>query len=161
MIKIYRAKKKEALDIKKILSEIWEHSYGNIYSPETIQRITSEWHNPEILVSQIKNPDFFFGVAKENNQIVGLTTVRKLNEETLMMYRLYVNPNFQRQGIGSKLVNEAIEVFPKAKRLRIEVEEQNKKGVSFYSKYGFKEVGRKIKKIGSDKIPTIVMEKDL
>lgn len=160
-MKIYRAKVEEVPEIKKVLSETWVDTYGRTYSQETIQKVTTEWHNPELLASQIQNPDFFFGIAKEDNHIVGLTTVRKLDEETIMMYRLYVHPDYQRHGIGTKLMEEAIKSFPGAKKLRIEVEEQNQKGISFYRKQGFKELGKKIEKVGNDTLPTVEMEKNL
>jgi ribosomal protein S18 acetylase RimI-like enzyme len=43
----------------------------------------------------------------------------------------------------------------------LEVEEENKKGVSFYYKQGFSEVERKVDNIEGEQMTTIVMEKTL
>ena len=48
---------------------------------------------------------------------------------------LFVDPNFQGKGIGSKLVSYVAEMFPV---LEVEVFEQNKIGIPFYEKLGFK-----------------------
>ncbi len=161
MIEVQRAQVEEVPEIKRVLSSTWIDTYGEIYSEEAIQKITSRWHAPELLASQIQNPDFFFGVAKENGVIVGLTTVRKLDKETLFMYRLYISPDRQRQGIGSRLLDEALRIFPGIKRIKLEVEERNHKAISFYEKMGFKEVGRKVEEVEGEKRPLIEMEKKL
>lgn len=160
-MEIHRARVEEVPEIKKVLSETWIDTYGNTYSQETIQRVTIEWHNPELIASQIRNPDFFFGIAKDGKNVVGLTTVRRLDEDTLMMDRLYVHPDYQRQGIGTKLMEETIQSFPGANRLRLEVEEQNQKGIDFYRKQSFLEISRRTEKVGDDTMPVIEMEKTL
>ena len=158
---IQRAKKEEVHEIKKLLSETWVNTYGGIYSPDTIQNITSQWHKPELLVSQIQDPNVYFGVAKDQNQIVGLVTIRRIDENVLMMFRLYIHPTYQRKGIGTKLMEEALKIFKGCRKLKIEVEEQNIKGISFYKKMGFKEIGRKTEKIGNNEMLTIEMEKGI
>ena len=127
---IQRAQKEEIHEIKKLLTETWINTYNEIYSPDTIKNITSQWHKPELLIVQIQDPDVYFGLAKEQDKIVGLITVRRENNDNLTMYRLYIHPNFQRQGIGTKLIQEALKVFKGCKKLNIEVEQQNMKGVS-------------------------------
>lgn len=154
-----RAKKEDVYDIKKLLSETWVNTYGGIYSKDTIQNITSQWHKPELLVLQIQDPVVYFGIAKEQNQIVGLITLRRVDKNILIMNRLYVHSHFQRKGIGTKLMEEALKMFQGYQELRIEVEEQNIKGISFYKKQGFKEIRRKIEKVGKDEILTIEMVK--
>jgi hypothetical protein len=45
--------------------------------------VTSAWHDPKLLASQIKDPGIFFGVAKdENDRILGLATARKRGTDT-------------------------------------------------------------------------------
>lgn len=161
MIKISRAKIGDLMEIKNLLSETWKSTYGNIYSQDTIKNITSDWHDPKKSASQIEDPNCFFAVAKENNKIIGLTTVSQVDDKVIMMYRLYIGQNYQRQGIGTKLMQSAISFFKGYKKIRIEVEEKNNKGVYFYRKHGFIIIGKKIEEIGNDKMPTVEMEKDL
>lgn len=162
MITIHKVKLEEISEVKELLSHTWKDTYGSFLSSETIDKIISSWHDPKLLANQAQNPDIFFGVAKnEKGEIVGLVTVRKIDNETLMMYRLYVHRDYQRQGIGKKLMNEAINIFPQTKKLRLEVEEQNNKGLSFYLKQGFKEVERKDNKVENETMKVIVMEKEI
>ena len=161
MITIERVKVEDVPEVKQLLSETWIDTYGSFLSLETIQKVTSTWHDPKLLAEQAQNPDIFFALAKNEGRKVGLITISKIDKDTLMMNRLYVHTNFQRQGIGSKLVEQALKVFPNAKKMRLEVEEENRKGLAFYLKQGFKEVERKQEKVEGETMNVIVMEKDL
>ncbi|MBX3082659.1 MAG: GNAT family N-acetyltransferase, partial [Anaerolineae bacterium] len=109
-----------------------------------------------------QHPDLFFAVAKdENGRKLGLITARKVDDATLMLHRLYVHPKFQRQGIGSKMLDAALIEFPTAKTMRLEVEEENKKGYAFYVKQGFKDIDRKTETVEGEVLKIIVMEKSL
>ncbi|NIM93662.1 MAG: GNAT family N-acetyltransferase [Anaerolineales bacterium] len=162
MVTIQRANVKEVQEIKQVLSETWVDTYGSFLPKDTIQKVTTVWHNPEQLVSQIQNPDVFFGVAKdEGNTIRGLVTARKLGDDMVVIDRMYVSPQYQRKGIGSRLLEESINAFPGIKKFLLEVEEQNTKGLSFYQKHGFKEVSRKEERVEDEILMVIEMEKQL
>lgn len=162
MISISKAKPEEVLEIKKLLKETWMSTYAHIFSPESIELVTSEWHSPELLVQQINNPDNFFAVAKDENIIVGMCNASLLQEgKTVNVQRLHISPSYQRQGIGSKLMNEIVKAFPKASMVELEVEKQNYKAQAFYKKLGFKESGEKVFEVNGIKLPCLVMEKSL
>ena len=162
MVIVQRAKVEEIQEIKRVLSDTWIDTYGSFLSQDTIQKVTTVWHDPQLLASQVQNPDIFFGVAKdESNTILGLVTVRKQDDDTVVVGRLYVNPQYQRKGIGSKLLEESIIAFPGTRRLRLEVEKQNEKGLSFYQKQGFREISRKEEKVEDETLEVIEMEKQL
>lgn len=160
MITIHKAKVEDVFKIKKLLHETWTATYSDIYSSEAIEMVTSEWHSPELLTKQIQNPDMFFGVAKNGNMIVGMCNAMLTHEgKVVNIQRLHVSPHYQRQGIGSMLIKEAIKAFPSASKVDLEVEKQNHRAFSFYQKHGFKEVGAKVFEIKHVRIPCIVMEK--
>ena len=58
---------------------------------------------------------------------------------------IVVDEGYQRQGIGSNLLQKAIEFAIESgkKSLSLEVDESNKKAISFYQKYAFIEVSRR------------------
>jgi len=162
MITIERVTAEDIPEVKQLLSYTWKDTYGSFLSAKTIEKVTTVWHNPETLKSQAENPAIYFAVAKnENRKIVGLITVGRIDEHSVHMWRLYVHPEAQRQGIGSQLLTAALKEFPNAKVMSLEVEEENKKGASFYYKQGFKEVERKIYEIEGERMRGIVMEKTL
>ena len=160
MITIERVTAEDIPEVKQLLSETWADTYSGILSPQTIQTVTTAWHAPHLLAQQAQNPDLFFAVAKdEHGKHLGLITIGKTDPDALMLYRLYVHPAFQRQGIGSKLVDAALIEFPAAKKMQLEVEADNKKGIAFYLKSGFKEIARRDETIEGEVLKVIVMEK--
>jgi ribosomal protein S18 acetylase RimI-like enzyme len=159
MITIHKVQQEDIPEVKQVLSRTWKDTYGSFLSDATIEKVTTVWHDPEALKAQAINPEIYFAVAKEGGKIIGLITVSKVDNITIFMNRLYIHPDYQRQGIGSKLFNSSLEAFPNAKVVRLEVEEENKKGLSFYLKQGFKEVERKTDEIEGEKLKSIVMEK--
>ncbi len=162
MVSVQRAKVEEAPEIKQALRETWLDTYSSCIPQDVIQRVTTLWHSPQLLASEIQNPKVFFGVAKdENNAILGLATARKRSADLVAVARLYVKPHYQRQGIGSQLLEASIIAFPGARRVRLEVEEQNEKGLSFYRKQGFKAISRHEERVEDITLTVIAMEKQL
>ncbi len=161
MINIEKVPPEEILEVKNLLSYVWKDTYGALYPPDIIEKITSIWHDPKALVQQAANPDTFFAVAKEEGKIVGLITVRKIDENTAFMSRLYIHPRHQRKGIGAHLMNAALKRFPSIKLLRLECEKQNDKACAFYTKQGFKIVGEKEEVVEGFPVKTVEMEKNV
>jgi ribosomal protein S18 acetylase RimI-like enzyme len=152
----------EIPQVKQLLSDTWSDTYGSFLSKSTIETVTAVWHHPDNLKAQAQNPAIYFATAKdETGTIVGLVTVRKISADTLFMQRLYVHPRQQRQGIGTHLLETAIKAFPAGRKLQLEVEEENKKGVAFYQKHGFRELHRKEEHIEGEILHIIMMEKVL
>ena len=148
--------------IKDLLTFAWRDAYSDILSPETIDKITNVWHNPELFRNQIEDPSSFFVVARdETGDIIGLATAVEVDEHTCMLARHYVRPDFQRIGIGEGLLNAALKHFPNATKLQVEVLEKNHKGFAFCIKSKFKEIRRISESIGNDIVSTIIMEKDI
>ena len=162
MIAIQPAEVGEVQEIKQVLSETWIDTYGPFLPLEVIRKVTSLWHSPETLSAEIKNERVFFNVAKnEQGEIIGLLTAGRPSEEVIYIARLYVLPGHQRQGIGARLMEACIAAFPGTETLRLEVEEQNEKGLSFYRKQGFREISRKEEGLEGVSLTVIEMEKKL
>ncbi len=159
---IQPAEVEEVREIKQVLSETWIDAYRPFLPLEVIQKITSLWHNPETLAAEIENERVFFNVAKdEQGKVVGLVTAGRPSEEVVYIARLYVLPGHQRQGIGSRLMEACVAAFPGTETLRLEVEEQNEKGLSFYRKQGFREISRKEEELEEESLTVVEMEKKL
>lgn len=67
--------------------------------------------------------------------------------------KLFIEPTFQSQGIGAKLLNFAIENHNAD---RLWVLEYNKRGIEFYKKHGFSLTGEKM--IEDEWVPLLKME---
>ena len=156
------AEVEEVREIKQVLSETWIHTYRPFLPLEVIQKVTTLWHSPETLAAEIENERVFFNVTKnKQGEIVGLVTAGRPSEEVVYISRLYVLPGHQRQGIGARLMDACIAAFPGTETLRLEVEEQNEKGLSFYRKQGFTEISRKEEELEGVSLTVVEMEKKL
>jgi len=158
VITIHAAQSDEVHQIRELLRRTWIDTYRQLLPEETIRAATSSWHTPEVLHGEINDDNTYFAIAKnEAGDVVGLTTVA-IRCDLLMMTRLYVDPHAQRKGIGSQLLQAAINQHPDARMIRLEVEQNNAKGYGFYRKMGFHETSRKELKIDNMVIPVIEME---
>lgn len=77
-------------------------------------------------------------IAKVDNQIVGFIGV---NRGKNIIEALFVLPAFQGQGIGSKLLDKALESLDNSRQISIEVVSYNERAKSLYKRYGFIEGG--------------------
>lgn len=160
MISFHRAQVIDAEEIKKLLFETWTKTYTDVYSPEAIKIITSEWHSIELLTKQIQDSDNFFSISKDGDKIIAMCNARITHDGTIInIQRLHVLPSYQRKGIGSQLIQEAIKAFPGAVGIDLEVERRNRQAYAFYRKHGFKEVGEKVFEVKGIRIPCAIMEK--
>jgi ribosomal protein S18 acetylase RimI-like enzyme len=160
MVQVVDASSGDALAIQKLLRETWKDTYGNYLSQETLDEVYKNWQSIESLSRQIENPEVYFPLAKEADELLGLSTVR-MSDDTIVMFRLYVSPQHQRKGIGDLLLKNVIEHFPGAKKIQLHVEAMNLKGQSFYKKQGFKELKRAEEKVVNEVLELILMEKVL
>lgn len=159
-ISFHRLDLSEISEVRELLTTTWLDTYGDLLSQVTITTATSVWHSPDLLQKQAQSPDIYFGVAKDRDKkIIGLVTLRMLDAKAAKLQRLYIHPRYQRQGIGRRLLEKAMNFFAGIEKIILEVEKQNQKGFSFYRKQGFKEVEQKQEQVGSESIEVIVMEK--
>ena len=159
MVEIRRAVTGDVAGIRAVLAATWRDTYAQFMSEATIAKVTAEWHSPSRLEAEVTRPSTYTGVATStSNEVVGMISAHS-QDEVLFVARVYVLPEFQRRGIGERLMNEACRIFPEARRLHLEVEEQNPKGRSFYRKLGFREVETRAEEVAGTRLNVVVMER--
>jgi N-acetylglutamate synthase-like GNAT family acetyltransferase len=87
-------------------------------------------------------PDGSFIIAKENENIIGCVGLRKLDNKTCEMKRLFVNDNYKGKGIGKKLVEKVI-AEAKIKnygKMRLDTLDIMESALGIYYKSGFYEI---------------------
>lgn len=92
---------------------------------------------PSKTKKQTEHPIFY--VAEESEEVVGFVHATvEYGKATLQ--RIYLDPEYQGQGIGSELYRKAEDDIKEgADKVELEVLAENQKGNSFYRKQGFKE----------------------
>jgi len=161
MVAIHRAQIEDIPGIKAVLAVTWRDTYSSFLSESSIGKVTAEWHSSKILEAEINRSSTFLGIAKSSSAgIVGMITAHS-HDELLIIARLYVLPEFQRHGIGARLMEESCRAFPQIRRVQLDVEEQNLKGRAFYLKLGFREVGVRTDDVAGTKVNSIMLEKHI
>lgn len=105
-------------------------------------------------------------VAKTDNKVVGWCYAR--SDKGNLVQALYILPEYQNQGIGSKLLKEALGWFDPKEDVFLGVVVYNQKAMNFYTKFGFIKTGKDVEDketlphLSSDKvIPSIEMVKQV
>jgi len=121
-------------DVMEILSlqRLCYHSEAEIYQD----------YNIPPLIQTLEEIKSEFGVysflkAVEDDRIIGSVRARMITPDTLYIGRLIVHPDFQNQGIGSKLMEKIENKFPEAERLELITGHLSLKNIKFYERRGF------------------------
>ena len=97
-------------------------------------------HNdPELVINmKTKHNDNLFFVAEENKQIIG-TIMAGFDGHRGWIYSLAVLPKYRRKGIGTSLVNKALNALINLGciKVNLQIYSDNQSIVDFYKKIGF------------------------
>lgn len=146
--------------IQALLVETWHDTYDSLYGSERVEAITREWHSLDALRARLTQPLSEFVVADTGQAILGMAFASSRDGRLIDLHQLYVRPSAQGQGAGRALLEEIEACFPEADRVRLEVEAENHRAVTFYRMSGFEPVGE-TQNCGTDNsgIPAIIYEK--
>lgn len=103
----------------------------------------SPWTENQFLEDvQQENKEYY--LAFDNQFVIGYAAFQRMFEESELL-NLAVNPNYQRMGIGKKLLQRALhdQAEEQVEKIFLEVREANHCARNFYLKNGFKEIGRR------------------
>lgn len=102
---------------------------------------TSPW-SPESFSEEMDNPRAVCFVARDNDKVVGYLSLWVVLDE-VQINSFAVSESFRKQGIGSQLMNHAIDYAQKnhLKTMTLEVRLSNETAQKVYKKHGFLEAG--------------------
>jgi len=113
------------------------------------QRMLDEWWVPEVFERSLARNAHL--VAEVDGQVVAMASFGRLSQshrefphvtgDREVMWKLYVHPDHQGSGIGSRLLAE-VEAMVEGDVLWLEVVDGNQQAHDFYSAHGFVEVER-------------------
>ena len=96
---------------------------------------TNYTHQPQMLEQALSHSLVIY-VALDGDAVVGLIRLIGDDLSSVFVQDLIVLPSYQRQGIGSALMKEALEDYKDAYQVQL-VTEQTEKNVGFYRSLGF------------------------
>jgi len=147
-------------NLRQLLRECWLDTYSCLLPQSVIQTAINTWQSEENLLRGLTNQRAFYAGWLDNAKLVGMVSGGKIDENTLKIYQLYVHPSYQRRGIGFKLMGATIEHFG-PKKVVLDVEEGNEKGLAFYRKFGFTYPRTTIISADGQEIPCLAAELNL
>lgn len=141
-IVIERANPEDAASIAHIQHESWLATYPNeeygisaddiraqgFEREERINVWTERLGNESDLVQTL--------VARRDGIVIGYSSAVK-REDSNFIYSIYLLPEFQGQGVGSKLLTQVLEWLGDDKDTALGVVPYNKTAIAFYEKFGF------------------------
>lgn len=157
-----------ALEIRKPKIEEWEQykalrleslkifplAFATSYE-ESLNDIDEKWMS--YIKSSLENKESIMLCAFIENRIVGSVTViwsnRIKTKHVANLVGMFVNPDYQRQGIGKELVLKAIEelkAFSQFEKIKLDVVSKNNKAINLYESVGFEKVGELHKELFID-----------
>ena len=81
-------------------------------------------------------------LAEEDEQFIGCVAIRKLSDTTGELKRMYIKPTYQNKGLGSKLLQKALELAKTCnyKTVRLDTLSEMVSAIALYKKAGFTEI---------------------
>lgn len=137
---IRTASQRDIPAIRHLLVETWHATYDGIIGPDAVTRIAKVWFDPAVLERRLSVPASEFIVADDGKSIHAVAyAVQK--DKTVKLHQLYVRPDSQGRGIGTRMMQELFFCFDSADRMELNVHAANAGAIGFYKAGGFEEAG--------------------
>lgn len=141
MVEVRRATTTDAPGIVKVAWAVWRATYAGLIPEEIQEQALTAWYEVERIAQQTTNPRTAFFVAVAGDEVVGFAHLgRRQQAGDVELYRFYVLPEYQGQGLGRQLIVEGIKALqadgPVA-RVFAQVERDNEIGCRAYRGLGF------------------------
>lgn len=166
--------RKCTMDDFEVLREIsirtYYETFAHLSTPKDMQAYLDETFEINKLRGELNNlnSDFFF--LYFNDILAGYLKLNEVPSQTdisdssaLEIERIYVVSEFQGEGFGRYLMEQAIAIATERKKkyVWLGVWEKNEKAIHFYKKNGFYEIGTHTFVMGEDVQTDYIMRKDL
>jgi len=147
-------------ELRELLRICWIDTYTGILAGSVIDTAIQEWQSKKSLLGGLVNPRGYYAGYFVGGVLVGMVSAGKIAPDAVKIFQLYVRPGNQRKGIGKALMDGAVKHFASdaVRKVVLDVEKGNQKGVSFYRKYGFEYPSETVIRVGGDEIPCLVGE---
>ena len=129
----------DAVLIGNVARRTWNDAYAGIILPENQERLLVRWYAPAALEEAIGQSQSWFYVAVVQGEVIGFAQFIMRDNGRGELTRIYVLPEWQRQGVGSGLLGEGLAALSThgADEVFVHVEKGNAGGIGFYERRGF------------------------
>lgn len=137
--------------ISNLLRETWLATYPNEEAGITEEDIIARFSSPEVRTNTEERKKTVNSkmsehtwVVRDGERVVGMAAGVKEDDKGWIQ-ALYVSPDYQRQGLGKKLMEKGMEWLGNEKPTFIHAASYNTNAINFYKSFGFVETGIPVK----------------
>lgn len=153
---IRKMEEKDIPTIQDVAQKTWHATYEGLIDREVQDDFLSKAYSDEAMHHRLNNTNIF--VAEVGRKVVGFANFTKVNEEgTSRLSAIYIYPEFQGLGIGSKFWEEGLSALNDVKQILVSLEKDNKNAEGFYRSKGFQFVKEYIEDFYGHKLDSIEM----
>ena len=149
MIDFIRATERNEFElIEKLADTIWREHYIPIVGEPQIDYMLKKLQSTPAMITQYFEGVHYY-IIRYNNEPVGYLAIKQ-EENLLFLSKIYILENYRGNQIGAKsleFVEEKAEIY-RMQGIRLTVNVNNAKSISFYEKLGFTNNGPLITYIG-------------
>lgn len=153
----------EAEALVELAGLVWRQHYPGIISEGQIEYMLAQRYKPGLVRQLLARGDLWVA-ARAGEDLVGFAHGHPLAEGDYKLDKLYVHPDYQRHGIGSRLIKEVVRhaLDHDCTRLALRVNRQNHNAIQAYLKHGFQVADIIVEDIGNGYyMDDYIMVKDL
>lgn len=160
----------DVVELQAVSKETFTETFQEQNSPEHLNAYLERAYNLEQLECEIANPSSHFYFVLYDQQVAGYLKINtgnaqseEMGEDSLEVERIYVKKDFQKHGLGKKLLNKAMEMALELNKSKVwlGVWEENDNAIAFYQKKGFVQTGAHSFFMGDDEQIDLIMTKSL
>jgi ribosomal protein S18 acetylase RimI-like enzyme len=160
----------DAQTLQNISMETFIDTFKDQNSPENMKAYVEKAFNLKQLETELSNQTSEFYFIYADGDIAGYLKVNAgdaqseaMGDDSLEVERIYVRKKFHKQGLGTFLMNKAIEIATEQNKEKIwlGVWEKNKNAIDFYSKMGFVHTGAHSFYMGDEEQTDLIMTRTL
>lgn len=141
----------EAEALVDLAGLVWRQHYPGIIGQDQIEYMLAQRYKPGLVKQLLARGDLWLA-ARDGDSLVGFAHGHPLVEGDYKLEKLYVHPDYQRHGIGGRLIAE-VERYVRGHgvtRLILRVNRQNHAAIQAYLKHGFQVADLVVENIGGD-----------
>ena len=136
-------KRSDIGSVREVARTTWSDTYRDSI-PESVQKEFMDRAYSDASLSRRMESGVFLVAAVDtevDTKVLGFANLNQISRSRVFLGSLYVLPEAQDLGIGSRLLSAGTGRFPAAKRFILRVERNNLRARRFYESHGFHETG--------------------
>jgi ribosomal protein S18 acetylase RimI-like enzyme len=167
-IKVRRASAED----NELLAEMGAQTFTDAFSPdntpEDMALYLKKSFSPEIQAAELADPASLFLIAEFDRRAVGYAHLYEgkkpsaiTGSHPIEIVRFYAHTSWIGRGVGAALMRACLDEAKNkdCDTIWLDVWEQNKRAIAFYKKWGFKEVGTQLFRLGDDIQNDLLMQR--